>query len=496
MYKLSGLDAGFLYNETASCPQHVASLQLLELPEGMAVDAFIIALKKLLMERIHLVPYFTNRLAITPFALDHPVWETDPDFDIDNHVSRYAIAAPGGRSQWEAAVAKLHEQPFDRRRPLWRIAVLTSLENGRIAYYNAVHHACIDGVAAQAALALLMDTELSPRAVSPAGPDFFKPHHCSWPELLSAAHDNLVKAQVRQSTQWLKQLETGLRLQRRLLDGTAGFGALTETAPVTRFNRSISNRRAFATSELPVAIARRISKTAGCTVNDVFLAVCGGGLRRYLERCGELPAESLIAGCPVSLRRPADKSIDNMIAIMQVTLATGEANPANRLMRIAISSKKAKSVTADLAGVIDSNPVTPGLPWLMQRLAAYAETNHMANGAPVAFNLVVSNVPGPRQTLYSAGARMLTHYPASIPVHGMGVNITAQRYEETLFVGITACADMLPDIGVLRDDLLDELAALQNMLLAPKTHPTPSPVLPRSRLDLAEALPSEAPEAA
>ena len=464
MHKLSGLDAGFLYTETELCPQHVGTVQLLELPEGEAVDVFIAGLKQMLMARIHLVPYLTNRLVNTPFLVDHPVWDTDPTFDIDNHVERYDVAAPGSREQWEGVVAELHEQRFDRSRPMWRIVVLAGLEGGRIAYYFAMHHACIDGMSGQAAVELLMDNTPLPREVEPAPEDFFDPRQYSGLELMSAATENFFKAQVRQFFGVLDVFDSELRMRRRALAPGAGFGALAEAAPSTKFNKSISGKRTYATGEVSLSAAKKVAKATGCTLNDLFLALCGGGVRHYLQRSNELPEESMIAGCPVSLRRAGDKSMNNQVTLMQVTLATDQADPIRRLNAIAASSKTAKSVTADLAGVINANPVSFGLPATMQAMAAFGEATRAADNAAIPFNVVVSNVPGPRKTLYSAGARMLTHYPVSIAAHGIGVNITLQSYDGSMFFAITGCAEALPDAGVLRDDMLQEFAALEDTL--------------------------------
>ena len=151
MDKLGALDAGFLYNESDRSPQHVASLQIMELPAGVEAKPFVDGLKHFLLQRIHLVPYLTNKLQMVPFALDHPVWIRDAEFSIDNHIYTDAVPAPGGKRELEEKVAELHSQVMDRSKPLWEIYVLTGLEGGRIAYYNRVHHACMDGMAGQAA---------------------------------------------------------------------------------------------------------------------------------------------------------------------------------------------------------------------------------------------------------------------------------------------------------------------------------------------------------
>ncbi len=478
MYKLSGLDAGFLYNETERCPQHVSSVQVMELPAGVDEDTFIEGLKALFKSRLHLVPYLTNKLVETPFMIDHPVWVPDADFDIDHHIFRMDLAAPGGQAELEAAVATLHEQRLDRNRPLWKTVVLCGLEEGRIAYYSGAHHACLDGMAGQAATTTLMDTTVVPREVPPAPKDFRAAKQPSVSDLVVAAWENIIQFQIRQATGLLDAVETGIRLQRRLLDTNAfdtdgGLGAMAEEAPRTRFNAPTEGARSYAVGEMDLAAVKLAGKANGGTLNDVFLAICGGGLRRYFERTGELPEKPLIAGCPVSLRKPGDTSMNNQVTMMQVSLATDEADAAMRIAAIRESSALAKGVTADLAGAFEANPAGWGMPLAMRTATSVMEVARTADVAAPPFNVVISNVPGPRQTLYSNGARMLTHYPVSIPAHGLGVNITVQSYTDKLFIGITACARALPDAGALRDDIVEEYEALCSAFLPEEAAPVP-----------------------
>ncbi len=493
MYKLSGVDAGFLYNETERCPQHVSSVQIMELPEGVDEDTFIAGLKAHFMRRLHLVPYLTNKLVETPFLADHPVWVPDADFDIDNHIERIDIAAPGGRAQLEAAVAELHEQRLDRNRPLWRTVVLCGLEGGRIAYYSGAHHACLDGMAGQAATVTLMDTTVEPRDVPSAPKNFLAPQRPSVTDLFLAAWENVAQFQLRQATGVLDAVETGIRLQRRMV-APDGLGAMTEQAPRTRFNAPVERARSYAVAEMDLAAVKLMGKQHGAKLNDVFLAICSGALRRYFGRTDELPERSLIAGCPVSLRKPGDASMNNQVTMMQVSLATDESDPARRMEAILASSAVAKEVTADLAGAFEGDPAGWGMPLAMRTAATVMEAAGTANALPPAFNVVVSNVPGPRETLYSSGARMLTHYPVSIPAHGLGVNITVQSYLDKLYVGITACAKALPDAGAFRDDLVAEYEALCAAFVPTEAAPRPvEPVpLPRPRSTDAEILPAKA----
>jgi len=463
VYKLGALDAGFLYGETENCPQHIASVQVLELPEGTSEDEFVRRLKTLLMERIHLVPYFTNRLQRVPFDLDHPVWVKDLDFSIDNHVKTVRVDAPGRRAELERKIAELHETPLDRSRPLWDLWVLTGLEGGRVAYYNRAHHACLDGMAGQAMIETTMDVTPEPREVTPPPAGFLDERDQQTPaQLLTGAFENFVRFQLKQPLAMMNAVETAARLFQRTFDPRRGLGAVAESAPRTRFNRAVERKRAYAAGEVSLGAVKAVAAAADAKVNDVFLATCAGGLRRYLERTGELPEAALIAGCPVSLRRPGDNSTNNQVTMMLVSLATTEADPVRRLQKVARSAQTAKGFTADIANSYDSDVALPGMPALLRAGAEAIDRGRLgslpAMRSPC--NVVISNVPGPQMTLYSCGARVLTHYPVSIPAHTQAVNITVQSYAGRLFFAITGCAKALPDPARLRDDLLEAFAEL------------------------------------
>lgn len=469
MYKLGALDAGFLYNETARAPQHIASVQILELPGEVDEVEFVANVKSLLMERIHLVPYFTNKLKFVPFNLDHPVWVKDQTFSIDNHVHSIEVPAPGDRAAMEQTIATLHEQRLDRSRPLWDFWVLTGLENGRVATYNRVHHACLDGMAGQAMIQTIMDITPEPRQVEPAAPDYLTlDDDQSFGQLLAGAAESFGKYQAKQPLAAFKAMETAARLYRRTYDPSKGFGAAAAPAPATRFNRTVDRKRSYVTGELGLESVKNIGKVTQTKINDVFLAVCSGGLRRYFERTGELPGQALIAGCPVSLRQPGDTNSNNQVTMMMVSLATDESDAGERLQTITQSARTAKGLTQDVAPSFDAEVSIPGLPRALSTGARMLEMTRAPNlpGARPPCNVVVSNVPGPQMELYLCGARVLTHYPVSIPAHSQGVNITVQSYNGQLYFAVTACAKALPDAHLLRDDMLaafQELKALYDL---------------------------------
>jgi WS/DGAT/MGAT family acyltransferase len=217
---------------------------------------------------------------------------------------------------------------------------------------------------------------------------------------------------------------------------------------------------------MPLAKVKAIGKLTGTTVNDVFLAVCAGALRRYLERSGELPEKPLIAGCPVSLRKPGDTNLNNQVSMMLVDCATNEADPVKRLLKIGKSAVQAKGLMADISESYDSDFAAPGLPGIMAGMIRAVEAGNLAD-LPVQLpcNVVISNVPGPREQMYVLGGRMLTHYPVSIPAHAQAVNITVQSYVDHMFFAVTGCARALPDADALRDDMLEAFLELKTRLL-------------------------------
>ncbi len=465
MTKLRASDAAFVYAETSDSPMSIASLQILELPADTSVETFVESLKTYIDARKHLVPYLTHKLEWADGVLDHPNWAPDPHFDINWHIYTVPVPAPGDRAALETTVARLHEEPLDRDHPLWDMAVLTGLEGGRIAYYNRLHHACADGVAAQASTQLLMDAEgelLRHKTPLPGSSDRSR-----------SAADHAVSLLTTLAQQAIESLTSAparamslARVVQAVQAPEPGLNQMYAAAPHTSLNKRIDNRRVYATAELPVAAMRNIGRQFGCTVNDVLLAICGDALRRYLARHAELPADTLHAGCPVSLRDARDASSNNQVTMMRVPLATDLADPLARLLAVRAATRQAKTLLAAGADLLPNNVTLPGMGLMLRGAQLGARLTRVADRVAPPFNVVISNVPGPRAPLTSNGARMLTHYPVSIPAEGLGVNITAQSYVDQMYLGITAAMRVLPDADRLRDDLLAAFDALNNAISA------------------------------
>jgi diacylglycerol O-acyltransferase len=451
MEHLNNLDAAFLHVETAETPMHVGSLHLFELPPG-ARGRFHERVRVHLAARLHMAPVFHRKLAAMPFDLANPVWIEDDDVDIDHHVRPLLLPAPGSLAQLQSLAGRLHSSLCDRSRPLWEVYAIEGVEGGRAALYLKVHHAACDGKAAMELIAAMFDTAPEGRTLPALPPrQGVAPYQLGAAELAGAAVANF----VRQYASALRALPGGLKagagwlqhgaaaLPRRAQALPAATQA-TFFAPRTLFNRSVTNQRSVAGGSVPLAEAKALARRAGATLNDVVLAACGAALREHLQARGALPPRDLVAAVPVSLRSAGDAAQNNQVGVMRLALATGSDDPVARLHAIRDASAAAKERGTGLANLLPRELPWVGTPWIVGGLTALYGRSGLPERLPPLANVLISNVPGPRAPLYLAGARMLSYWPTSVPVHGLGLNITVISCADRLDIGITACRRMLP----------------------------------------------------
>ena len=476
MELLSGVDGAFLNLETAATPMHVGSLHLFETPPGYKGN-FFAAVRRMMESRM--VPVLRRRLAALPLQLANPVW-LQGEVDLDEHIRRVRVPAPGTRAQLEAVVAGLHAELLDRSRPLWMIHVFDGLEGSARAYYFKIHHAMLDGQAGVALAGALFDTSPDPAPRPKARARVV--HENPGALALAAAafrHD------AAQYIRLVRELPGVVRTLGGVIKSSAGksHGApgsddapsLSELrrsvsfGPRTAFNVAITPERGFATAEVPRAELKAIATANGATVNDVVLALCSGALRRYLKRTASVPRKSLIAAMPISLREPGNTEMRTQAMLSLVSLATNVADPVKRLQAIRDSSGATKAVARRAKSVIPTDIPLLGAPWLLGALASLYGRSRVVDTLPVLANVLVSNVPGPPVPLYVGGLRMVSYWPLSIVEHGVGVNITLIDYAGTLFFGFVVARNAVPDPRALADDFLaafDELR--QHMQKFPK----------------------------
>ncbi|HYF47018.1 MAG TPA: wax ester/triacylglycerol synthase family O-acyltransferase, partial [Acidimicrobiales bacterium] len=392
----------------------------------------------------------------------HPVWIEDPDFDLDRHVRRMDVPAPGGRRGMDVAIGEVASTPLPRDRPLWQIVVLEGLPDGRIGFVAKLHHALADGVAAAELLANVMDLEPEPAdAVVPAEPWHPERPPTRWALLMAAITDAVrglrgLPALVVRTVKSL--LAVGRR--RRRADVSPPLPILH--TPNTRFSTALTPSRVFASTTLSLAEIKAVKTAAGVTVNDVLLALVTGSLRSYLEGHDDLPDQPLVAGVPVSTDRPdgVRRLGGNKVSNMFTALPTHLDDPAERLAAVHEVTRAAKEVH-NLLGVdmlADWVEYTPPRPyaWFMRQYSHF----RIADRHRPPINVVVSNVPGPRQPLYVAGARLDAIYSVGPVLEGIGLNVTAWSYLDEVHVGAIACRDVMPDLAEITDGLqaaLDQL---------------------------------------
>jgi diacylglycerol O-acyltransferase / wax synthase len=477
MKHLSVVDGAFLHLETPEMPMHVGSLNLFEPPAGGA-GGWYEAVKVHVASRMHLAPVFTRKLAPMPFDLANPVWIDDDDIDLDYHMRYVVLPRPGTLEQLHALVARLHSSLLDRSRPLWEFYVIEGLADGKLAFYCKVHHAAIDGQAGVTLGQTVFDLTPEPRKVRPPRPRRGNRYQLGVAELLAAGVQNQLQ-QVLKIGRLLPSMAramAGLAREawRTRNEPKEGAGARFKLAPPTPFNVSITNQRAFAGVSLPLAEAKRIGKALGASVNDVVLWLCSTALRNYLKDSRELPAASLVAGVPISLRAEGDTTMNNQVAGTLVDLGTQQADGLARLQTILAGTAAMKRQMGSLRGVIPTDFPSLGSPWLLGGLVSLYGRSGLADRLRFT-NVTISNVPGAQVPVYLAGAKMLDYYPVSIVVHGVALNITVQSYMGQLCFGLIACRRAAPDVRDLAAQLQRAFEAMRELVPAPEPAPAPSP---------------------
>jgi len=493
MHQLSGLDATFLYLESAEMPMHVGALHVLELPPGYR-GRFATQLKKLMAERLPLMPALRRRLWWMPLNLANPAW-VDAAPDLDHHIIEHRLPASArrgdGLAELHGAVAELHPQLLDRGKPLWRFHVLEGLGKSasgrkRVALYSQVHHAAVDGQAAVALANILFDLTPEPRPVELRPSRRAKVFRHDMAEMLRGA----IAGEALQVGQLIRELPGTVSTLTRaagavisnsaLLGGRrAGKVSNLALAPRTLLNVSVGQGRAFASLSLPLAEMKALAKAHECSLNDLVLMLCAGALRRYFAAHGlAIPRKPMIAAVPISLRAAGDTRSDNQASLSFISLGTHLADPFKRLAHIRAASAAMKATMGSLKSVLPTDFPSIGVPWLVEAARSIYGKAKVAEKIPPVATLAISNVPGPQVPLYLAGARMLTNYPTSIVVHGLALNVTVQSYDQHMDFGMMADAVAMPDVAAFAGAVREAYEEMQQLPVAMATPPSPKKSAP------------------
>lgn len=486
------LDSMFLMGETRETLMHVAALMIFE-PPADASDGFLGDLVEELQQTPVTQPW-SLRLQ-THTLLRQPVhrWVEDRHYEGDYHVRHSRLPEPGGERELGRLVSRLHSNQMDFHRPLWELHVIEGLSQDRFAIYLKMHHSLVDGFTGMKLTAGGMTddpTDLTHRLFFNAGP-LPRPAKARPPkERAERGADEVadLRAVLRLATgsieslpaigrAWLgaqtARLSKVARAARSVAtsdgssDGAGPQNGSVEPigsleAPVSILNGRVGRARRFATQEYELAQLRNLAAARAGTVNDALLAVCAGGLRRYLTDLGQLPDRPLIAFLPVNVRPKDSPGGGNLVAATLVSLATTEPDPVRRLEAIIASTRAAKARMEGMTTVeVLAHTAMLFAPAAGQVARAMSG---LAFPGPITLNLCISNVPGPRQPLYLRGAKMLATFPVSIPGHSMALNITAHSYAGMMDLGFIGCRDSLPHLQRLAEDTGSALAELEAAL--------------------------------
>jgi WS/DGAT/MGAT family acyltransferase len=433
---LSPSDLSALQAERGPVHMHVGGVVVFE----GAVDRATVVQR--LRERVHLIPRYTMRLESPPLGIANPVWVRDESFDVDRHVRRAALPAPGGDAELCELVGHLMSEQLDRGRPLWQLIVVEGLEGGRSALVAKMHHALVDGVAAVDVSTVVLDP-------TPEGLDLPPPPEAE-PEPARARAEQLARLAAAQFAvprrlareTFTRAMTMDPRAAARQARQAAGVvGELTRVrpqAPETRLNRAIGRERIFAVARARLDDVKAVRRAANATVNDVLLGCVSLMLTDYL---GEGAPDEVVALVPVSVRGESDKGeLGNRISTVFCDLPlTGD--PLERVRVVSGAMERAKGSSQVRAGalIVGATGLAP---------PAVSSIAVRAMSGPRVFNLVVSNVPGPQQPFYLAGVRVREVFPA-VPLNprNQALSIGIVSYDGGVGFGLLGDRDALPDLA-------------------------------------------------
>jgi diacylglycerol O-acyltransferase len=436
-------DRIFLLQESDQTPQHVAVLGTFSPPADAAPD-YIPALAASLRAARTFAPPFNYRLRNPALKAVAPSFvELDDDrVDLDFHFRHSAVPNPGGERELGALVSRLHGTPLDMSKPLWEAHLIEGLEGNRFGFYFKIHHALIDGVGGARRLQQMLSTdpaddELRPLWTTVPSRSPRRRGGRSLPARIGGVAGG-VWGHTRAAA-GLGRAAGGL-FKDSILPADEAIAA-PYRAPGTILNGPIGQHRRVATHAIEFDRLRAVADRADVTVNDVFLAICAGGLRRYLRELDSLPGSGLTAGTPISVRVGSGDDAANAFTMTTMKLYTQIADPIECLAAIHRSSSRTKRSMQRL-----SKPVAENFGALFMTPFLAGHLVGLGGRARPPFNLIVSNVPGPLEPRYLAGARLETMYPLGLGYHGMRLFIAALTVSGTMSIGFVGDRDSLPHL--------------------------------------------------
>lgn len=451
-------DAFFLLIESHKTPSQIGCLMRLKIPEG-SDKSFILRLVEGFRKYQPTHAPFNQKLAMRSITRPNYAWKIVDSVDINYHLRHMALPQPGGERELAVLISRLHSIPLDLSRPLWECHVIEGLEDNGFAIYCKIHHALIDGVAATRLMSNWIG-QLQPETIEDfkpywAMPELKRPPKAAKPEVSS--EDNSAEASQASAGELLTRIKNSITSAAMSTVGvlsatkecilgarSAKYPGLVApySAPYSILNGKVGIQRRVSTVEFDLDHLLKLGKQMGGTLNDVVMTLCGGALRSYLLELKALPETSLIAQVPVSFRPKDDESNGNAIGMVLASIGTDEADPLARFDKIRHSMMAGKALLSSMnAAQIIAYSTLVSWPFAMGQMTGIG----INTGRPM-YNLVISNVPGPREQRYLNGAEIYSFHPISFIMQGQALNITLFSYNGKLTFVFTACRESLPGV--------------------------------------------------
>jgi WS/DGAT/MGAT family acyltransferase len=445
--RLTGLDASFLHMERAGAHMHVASAILFE-GSPPTHEEF----RDQIESRLHLVPRFRQKLRFVPFEQGRPVWVDDPFLNLDYHVRRTALPAPGSEEQLRNLAARIFSQQLDRTKPLWELWLVEGLDGDRFAVVGKSHHALVDGVSGVDITTVLFDLEEEPDHPPVRPPKWApRPEPTNLDLLLDALYERATSPR-----EIVRGVRAALRGPRQVLRGLGATGKMLEVAaaaPSTPFNVEIGPHRRLAFVRGDLGDFKRVKNAHGGTVNDVVLSVVAGALGNYLRARGHDTDElKMRAMVPVSVRADEEHgALGNRISAMMAPLPVWSRDPVERLR-----------LMTETMGDLKGSGQAVGAE-LLTKLTDFAPPTIASQAARLQpaqrfFNLVVTNVPGPQFPLYLMGRRMSSIFPLVPLARRQALCVGIMSYDGKIDFGLVGDYDAMADLDSFALDLEGAIA--------------------------------------
>jgi WS/DGAT/MGAT family acyltransferase len=466
MERLSPVDVSFLDQEKEGSHMHIGAVMIFEGPPPPHED-----LRAHIESRLHLVPRYRQKLVCPRFQMGRPLWIDDPRFNLDYHVRHTALPSPGGVEQLRLLTGRIFSQRLDRSKPLWELWLVQGLERNRFALINKTHHALVDGVSGVDITTVLLDTSPTPTAV---GAERWTPSvEPSDAQLGAEGVKGLAALPARAARRAVGAARRPRETASEVLEAAEGLGAIAwsfaNPPPRTPLNVAIGPHRRVLWTRFPLVDLKEIKNRLGGTVNDVFLATVSGALARWLRRRGIRTEGLELRGIvPVSIRADEQKgALGNRIAAMLAPLPVYATDPRDRL-RIVSQAMKGLKESKQAVGAET-----------LTRLQDFAPPTILAqasrlNFSPRAYNLLVTNVPGPQFPLYLIGRELqeLAPVPFLAPERALAVAIVS--YNGNVDVGLIGDYDAMSDLDEFGHDIevtVEELLATARAESQPEETP-------------------------